>query len=360
MTKIFNVAIIGGGIGREHIDGYIQHPDKFRLAYVCDLNIDRAKAGADLAPDCVATTDMQQVLNDPEVDIVDVCLPPHMHYSGALAGLNAGKHVVGEKPLAGSVEQVKRLREVAASVDRRVFPVFQYRYGQGYRTLHSLKQQGWAGKAYTIATETHWQRDQAYYSVPWRGTWKGELGGAVVSHACHIHNLATHLCGNVVSLAAMLDTRVNEIENDDCASIIFRTAEGVPVSSSITLGAAGNSSRFRACFEHLTATSDTLPYRIGGGNWTFTATDPARQAELDALVAAVPPIGERFGGFVADMHASLTGQQDLYLPSFDEGAHSVEVMTAIYDSHRNGTVVTLPLSPNHAYRNGWQPEGVTV
>ncbi|WP_244274574.1 Gfo/Idh/MocA family protein, partial [Pannonibacter phragmitetus] len=125
-----------------------------------------------------------------------------------------------------------------------------------------------------------------YYAPAWRGTWAGEMGGVIVSHACHAHNLATFLMGDVQEVAAFLETRVNPIETEDCAAIILRLASGALATSSVTVGAAGNSSRFRACFEHVTATSGTHPYQIGAGPWTFEATDPARQAEIDAVVAA--------------------------------------------------------------------------
>ena len=154
--------------------------------------------------------------------------------------------------------------------------------------------------------------------------------------------------------------RVNPIETEDCAAISMRTAEGALVTSSITLGAAGNASRFRATFEHVTLTSSTNPYQIGAGPWTFEASDPARQAVIDAVVASVAEIPHRFAGQFSDMHARLTGGADLYLPSLEEGYHSVELMTAIYASARNGQVVSLPLRADHPLSDGWLLAGAEV
>ncbi|HBF28710.1 Gfo/Idh/MocA family oxidoreductase [Rhizobium sp.] len=354
MSKRIRVAVLGAGIGQAHLSGYAEVSDLFEVVYVCDLNLDKAKAGAALAPDSLAVTDIQQVLNDASIDVVDVCLPPHLHAPITIAALEAGKHVIGEKPIAGSLHDVDRIAAAAVKAGRQVFPIFQYRYGAGYRAAHELKQRGMLGKPYVFALETHWQRGADYYAERWRGSWKGELGGAIVSHAIHAHNLITLLAGDITDVAAFLDTRVNPIETEDCVAISMRTVEGALVTSSITLGAAGSQSRFRACFEHVTLTSAIEPYHVGAGPWKFEATDPNRQAEFDAVLAAVPPVLERFAGQFSDIYAHLAGQPDLYRPDFAESRHSIEVITALYDSAQNGRVVHLPLAEDHPLKNGWQ------
>jgi len=136
----------------------------------------------------------------------------------------------------------------------------------------------------------------------------------------------------------------------------MRTGKGALITSSVTLGAAGNSSRLRMCFEHVTITSGTEPYQIGAGPWKFEATDPSRQAEIDAATRELPEVLPRFPGLFADVHARLTGRQDLYLPSLQESHHSIELVTAIYASAREGKVVRLPLSADHPLDAGWLPD----
>ena len=355
MTERIRVAVIGAGIGKAHIAAYAQLADLFDVRYVCDLNLARAEEAAQQAPGSRAIPDINQVFADPLVDLIDICLPPRLHAPMTLAALEAGKHVVCEKPLAGSIIEVGRIADLSERTGRQVFPVFQYRYGAGYRAAHELKVRGLLGRPYVMALETHWQRGPDYYAERWRGTWKGELGGVLVSHACHIHNLMTHLVGDVVAVAAFLDTRVNPIETEDCAVLSMRTATGALITSSVTLGAAGNSSRLRMCFEHVTVTSGPEPYQIGAGPWKFEATDSARQPEIDAAIREVPDVLPRFSGLFADVHARLTGAPDLYLPSLQESYHSIELVTAIYASARESQVVRLPLSADHPFAAGWQP-----
>lgn len=354
MHKRIRVAVIGTGIGRQHVVGYAELPDLFDVAYICDLNRERAEEAARLVPGTQVVADFAEVLADPTVDIVDICLPPRMHAPFTITALNAGKHVICEKPLAGSMADVRRIQKAAEDANRHVFPVFQYRYGTSYYALHDLKKRGLLGRPYVLSMETHWQRTAAYYAEqPWRGTWAGELGGVLVSHACHIHNLATHLVGRITEVAAFAETRVNPVETEDCAAIAMRSVEGAMITSSVTLGGAGNITRFRACFEHLTVTSSDEPYQVCSAPWRFVATDPGRQAEVDAVVAAAPHIPPRFPGFFTDIHRRLTGQADFYLPDIEDSYHSIELITAFYDSARSGRIVSLPLPDDHPMAEGW-------
>ncbi|MFN4205218.1 MAG: Gfo/Idh/MocA family protein [Agrobacterium albertimagni] len=356
MNDRIKVAVLGAGIGKSHILGYAELSDLYEVVGVCDLDPEKAEAGAKLAQGARPLTAVADVFSDKSIDLVDICLPPHLHASMTIAALDAGKHVVCEKPIAGSMADIRRILAAAQRAGRQVFPVFQYRYGAGYRAAHALKDKAMLGKPYVMALETHWQRGTDYYVERWRGSWHGELGGAIVSHAIHAHNLVTLLAGNIRSVAAFLDTRVNPIETEDCAAISMKTSEGALVTSSITLGAAGSKSRFRACFEQVTITSGIEPYHVGAGPWAFEATDPAQQAEFDAVLAAVPHVADRFAGQFADIYHRLRGMPDLYLPTFQEAEHSIELITAIYESARSSRIVDLPLPHDHGLMEGWQPQ----
>lgn len=350
-----NVAVIGTGIGRSHIEGFLAHPGKFSVVMICDLDRARAEEAAKGLENCEIVDDIAKVFSNPDVDLVCNCLPPHLHYPVMMDALRADKHVVCEKPFTTSLAEADAVVELAKERGKQVFPVFQYRYGHGYQKLLHLIEQGMVGKPYTAALETHWQRGDAYYAVPWRGTWASERGGAIVGHAIHIHNLVCRALGPVAQVAAFLDTRVNDIETDDCGAISLKMASGALVTSSITLGAANDSSRLRLCFKHVTAQSDVLPYSIGDGAWTFTATDPQKQQEFDDAVATVPEGKLRFSGLYGEIHRSLSGDTAANPPNMEDARHSIELISAIYQSSRNSEVVQLPLSAASSFYNGWVP-----
>jgi predicted dehydrogenase len=352
---MITVAILGAGIGAEHFaEGYRALPDRFRVATICDLDTARAATVAGGDPDIAVTGDLTAILADGAIDLVDICLPPHLHFPIALQVLAAGKHVICEKPLARSLDEADRLAAAAAASDRAVFPVFQYRFGPALARLSALRRAGLAGKAYVASLETHWNRDAAYYAVPWRGTWAGEAGGALLGHAIHAHDLLCHVLGPVAEVFALADTRVNGIETEDCAAISFRMESGALATSSVTLGAGEDSSRLRFCFEGVTAESGSLPYAPATGDWRFTARAPVTEDQIETVLAGVPPGLSGFAGYLEAVAEALDGRPGREVTLAD-GRRSIELATAIYTSIRSGAPVRLPLGPDAALYHGWQP-----
>lgn len=354
---MIRVAIIGSGIGREHLRAYLQLPDDYAVSVVCDLDQARAhtaieQEGADPSVTKV-TSDYDSVLARADIDMIDICLPPHLHFDTSMQALEAGKHVVCEKPLVSSLRDADRLMAAAKAHGRVLTPVFQYRYGPEIAKLRALIAGGFAGKPLVASIETHWRRDADYYDNPWRGTWKGEQGGAVLGHAIHNHDLLCAILGPIKRLSAFTATRVNEIEVEDCAAINFEMESGALATSSITLGAANDTSRFRFCFENLTAESDLLPYAPATGTWTFTARN-SDQDQIDVFLAAqpIPPIG--FVGFFTALAESLHGQGTDAVVAMD-GRRSLELVSAIYQASRTQTVVELPLDAASELYAGWLP-----
>ncbi len=349
---MIRVAILGAGIGREHLEAYRTLPE-FDVAMVVDQNRDRIEEIRD-GDSYQAVSSIDTALTDPTIDVIDICLPPPLHVSTTLAALAAGKHVVCEKPPATSMADVARIEEAAAHSGKRVFPVFQYRWGRSLAQLRGLMAAGLTGAPHVGAIETHWSRDAQYYDMPWRGTWAGEQGGAVLGHSIHNHDLMTHLMGPVAAVSAMTATRVNRIETEDCAAISFQMVNGSLCTSSITLGAGFNRTRIRVVFEHLTATSGDTPYAPGADPWEFVARDPARQDEIDACVAAVPDEPRGFWGYFTEIGKALTGQPNAAV-TLQDGAASVALVTAVYHAARTGARVDLPLPASHPLYHGWQP-----
>lgn len=347
---MIRVAILGGGIGAEHLAAYRQLGG-FAVTHIVDQDADRR---AILCTDGIVGLDTIEAALRADVDLIDVCLPPHLHAEVTLAALRAGKHVICEKPLATSMAQFDQVLACAKETGRAVFPVFQYRFGPAFDQLAALRAAGLTGAPRAAALETHWCRDSAYYAVPWRGTWAGEQGGAVLGHAIHAHDLLSHVMAPVVAVTARLGTLVNPIETEDTGALIFELAGGALATSSITLGAARDETRLRLVYEHLTATSDTVPYAPGTGTWTFTARDAAHQAEVDAVLAHTATGHAGFAGFLTEVDAALKGRPNRAV-TLEDGAASIALVTAIYASARSGARVRLPLTETHPLWKGWQP-----
>lgn len=351
---MIGVAIIGAGIGREHLAGYRALADRYTVHWLIDLDTARAADVAGGSGIAIGHA-IEQALDDPAVHLIDVCLPPHLHVPMAVRALQAGKHVVLEKPIAPSLADCDLLAEAETASGKRLFPVFQYRYGPGTAALDALIAAGLVGKPQVAALETHWNRGADYYAVPWRGTWEGERGGAVLGHAIHNHDLLCRYFGDPAGISAQVATRVNPIETEDCAAIAIRFDTGALATSSVTLGAAGDATRLRLVFERLTATSGDLPYAPADGIWTFTARDPARQAQVDAVLEGLPSPKSGFAGYLEAIADALAGRAGREV-TLSDGRRSIELVTAVYAAARAGKEVALPMAPDAEFYQGWLPE----
>lgn len=354
MKKV-NVAIIGAGVGRKHYFAFLDLSELYNVVAVCDMNTARARAFVEDGHRAHVTDDYASILADPDIELVDICLPPHLHFDFTARALRAGKDVICEKPLVNSVADVDRLIEICRETGRTVYPVFQYRFGKGISQLRALIDSGLAGTPYVASLETHWNRGEAYYAVDWRGTWAGEQGGAILGHAIHMHDLLTFVLGPVSSVFARVATRVNEIEVEDCTALSITLENGALATSSVTLGAANDTSRLRFCFAGLTAESGLLPYKPAEGEWSFLARAPVTQAQIDAVLAKVEdPLAGQVG-FSVEVFRAMRGQQAAFA-NLDEARRSIEFVSAVYQSSRSECPVSLPMQADAPTYQGWVPD----
>jgi predicted dehydrogenase len=359
MSKIYSIAIVGAGIGERQVHGLIRLQDKFCIRVIADSNLARAEKLADeVAATGAPRPDVMGAYGDAllkraDIDIVSICLPPFLHFEATRQALEAGKHVVCEKPLVGSLAEVDRLQAIAVTSKRHLMPVFQYRFGAGLEKARHLMRTGAAGKVYAGSIETHWTRGMDYYAVEWRGKTDSELGGALLGHAIHIHDILTELAGPIARVGALASVRVNPIETEDCAAVIFEMANGAMITSSTTLGSADEISRFRLVCENVTMVSNHSPYIPDREPWTFIPKAPKDAAFLaDALKDA--PVGpEGYTGQFARFHTALEGKGALPVTVAD-ARRSIELATAMYHSARTGRHVQLPLRKSHVAYRGWR------
>jgi predicted dehydrogenase len=353
MSQRFRVAVIGAGIGAAHVEAYRDNRQGYEVAVICDLDSGRAAKLAATVPGAGTSTSYDHVLARSDIDLVDICLPPYLHLAAIEAALQAGKHVLCEKPLVGSLLEVERVMRAAETAGRAVVPVYQYRYGNGLARLRRLIDAGVTGRPLVASIETHWNRPSDYYDVPWRGRKATELGGAMLGHAIHAHDLLTFTLGPVRRVFAKVATRVNAIETEDCAAVCLEMASGALVTSSVTLGAAEELSKLRFCFSGLTAENAGVPpYRPAEGDWRFVARGERGQGEIDTVLAGFAPHQESFAGLIEALHPALAGTAPWPL-TLQDAYRSLELASAIYYSSATNTAVDLPLAPDHPVRVGW-------
>jgi predicted dehydrogenase len=357
MSNIKTVAIVGCGIGRSHmIEGYLPNADKFKVIAICDINPERLNAMADEFGVERRVSEFDDLLKMDDLDIVDICTPPVVHYPQLMAALAAGKHVICEKPLVGSLKEVDEVIAAEKSAKGRLMPVFQYRFGDGIEQVKRIIDAGIAGKPYVGTVETLWRREAPYYAVPWRGRWATELGGVLMGHAIHPHDLFVYLMGPIKSLFGRTATRVNAIEVEDCISASVELESGALGSFTATLGSADEVTRIRLAFENLTVESDHAPYNPGAAPWKILPRNEDTKAKIDKLLQNWQPVAPRFTTQMARFHTALLGGTPLPVTSADS-RRALEIVTAMYHSSETREDVRLPIGSDHPKYQSWLPAG---
>jgi predicted dehydrogenase len=357
MSRTYTVAVVGAGIGRSHIiEGYVPNAGKFQVVAICDLNEERMNTLADEFGVERRVRNFDDLLTMADVDIIDICTPPMVHYPMLKAALAAGKHIICEKPLVGSLAEMDEIIALEKQSKGKLMPVFQYRFGDGIEQVKKIIDAGIAGKPFVGTVETFWRRDADYYAVPWRGKWKTELGGVLMGHAIHPHDLFVYLMGPIRSLFGRAATRVNPIEVEDCISASVELESGALGSFTASLGSADDTTRIRLAFENVTFESDHAAYQPGTKLWKIQPRNDATKAAIEALLANWQPVGPRFTTQMARYYDALEGSGKLPVTTLDS-RRALEIVTAMYHSSETHQEVRLPIGSDHPKYKSWLPAG---
>ncbi len=192
MAKI-KIGIIGtGSISEQHIEAYLNN-ENVELYAFCDLNEERLKFMADKYNVKRTFTDMNEMLSLKEIDAVSICTWNSAHAPCTIAALNAGKHVLCEKPMSVSKEAAQAMKEAADKNSKLLMIGFVRRYGNDCNILKEFIESDYFGEIY-YAKATYLRRK----GNP--GGWFGEKsrsgGGPLIDLGVHVIDLVRFLMGN--------------------------------------------------------------------------------------------------------------------------------------------------------------------
>ena len=178
--RVLTLGYLGNGksANRYHMPFVLDRPDKFRVKAAWARHIDHATSAA--VPGVAYTTRMQDVLDDPEIDIVEVVTPTALHYEHAKAALMAGKHVVVDKAFAGTCDQAAELFDLAARQGVTVQCYQNRRFDSDYLTARQVLASGKLGRVFEVVTSYDYYR-------PWMTSHDAfdRVNSAAFGHATH-------------------------------------------------------------------------------------------------------------------------------------------------------------------------------
>jgi predicted dehydrogenase len=192
------VGVIGtGGIANAHIQGY-QKTEGVELFAACDVVKERAEATAEKYGFKHVFTSYEELLKQPELDLVSICTPPFVHMEPTIAALEAGKHVLCEKPMALDAQQAQQMVDAwhrARPKHNNLFTVgFNARWGNNAQALKRMITAGELGEIYYGRTVSHRRR-----GVPAWGVFTSKAkngGGPMIDIGVHALDLALWLMGH--------------------------------------------------------------------------------------------------------------------------------------------------------------------
>lgn len=213
-----------GNIGRTHVATL--SGDRVPRADVAAIV---ARAGTEVPAGIPLYTTLEDLLDADAVDAVVVATPTLQHASAAEQILAAGKHLLMEKPLANSVGDAQRMVALVPGGTKAAVMLNQ-RYHRFYRRMHEMVHAGALGPIVRFAwTMTAWYRPDVYFQVsPWRGTWTGEGGGALVNQCIHNLDVLQWILGMPRSVVAQAQFgKFHAIDVEDEITAMFAGPEGV-------------------------------------------------------------------------------------------------------------------------------------
>lgn len=212
------IGIIGaGGIVRRHALAYRSLPEMARLIAVADVETNRAAAAQREHGFVEAYCDYRELLRRDDIDVVSICTPPHLHSRMVIDALEAGKHVLCEKPMARTLEEADAEIEAAAlRGDLKFSCVYQYRSDPAHRRIREMIRSNWLGKILMATVRVRAKRMPGYYAAaPGRGSRKTDGGGVLINQAIHQLDALVSFLGKPVEVSAAMNTFLQPTEGED-------------------------------------------------------------------------------------------------------------------------------------------------
>ncbi len=338
----YGFGLIGcGRIAKNHLKA-ITSLENARLEAVCDIDEARLTEAKEQYG-CRTYVDYREMLKDPDIKIVTICTPSGLHAKMAIDAMEAGKHVLVEKPMAMSLQEAAAMIAAAEKTGVKLGVVHQNRFNKAIVKLRRALEEGQFGKLTHGALTVRWHRDKNYYDqAPWRGTWAQD-GGCLMNQSIHNIDLLQWMMGPVESVFAYTATNARDIEGEDAAVAVLKFKNGAfaTVEASTTIYPRNLEETL-----HIFGTTGTAG--IGGvavnkiESWRFEGVD---EATVLADQDKEPPNVYGFGHYdtIKDFIDAVDSGRQPAVPG-EEGRKALEIILAIYHSVKYREEVKLPLA----------------
>jgi predicted dehydrogenase len=368
MVDKLRVGIVGtGGIARgQHIPGYLRRSDA-EITMFCDVNEAALKSMGDAYGVRNLTTDFRELVTSDIVDAVSVCTSNDMHYPVTMAAIEAGKHVLCEKPLGVNYGQTREMYEAAKAKGIVAGVGFVHRCTPSSRLAQRIISSGGLGEIYhVIAIYSSGGGPGSNFPLVWRR--QKEYAGAGVSWdlGAHMVDMTRWWLGQeITAVSARLETFVKEarllsgegmgkVTTDDASSFLA-DFEGGAIGTFINTNhftARGFDQRIEVYGSKGAIRYDQdRPYElqavVGDDMMRLFAVRGIERPEPYPWVPVPMELRDKWPKhtLTPDFVAAIRGESD-FLPTFYDGMRVQEVLDALLLSNEERRWVSLPLAVN--------------
>ncbi len=331
--KKLNFAIIGcGRIAQRHAE-HIENNGK--LLAVCDIVEEKATQLAEKYGARIYTQITDLLNKEKDIDVVSVCSPNGFHAQHSILSLNAGFHVLCEKPMAIDVQDCGEMIKAAERANKRLFAIKQNRFNPPVVAVKDIIDKGILGKIYSIQLSCFWNRNADYYTNSWKGTKKLD-GGTLYTQFSHFIDLLYYMVGDVRKVKAFTANYAHktEIEFEDTGVVILEFYNGAIGAINYTVNS------FEKNMEgSLTIFAENGSVKIGGQYLNELEYQNIKNYKIENLPEGNKP--NNYGQYQGSMSNHdkvyqnvvevLTQGSSISTNSF-EGLKTVEIIDKIYQS----------------------------
>lgn len=344
MAKKIGYAVVGLGVGKSHADAAFKSENADLIA-VCDLIEEKLEKARNNYPGVLTYTDFDEMLKNPDIDIVSIALPSGMHAEFAVRAMEAGKNVLVEKPIDITVEAAMKIEEARIRTGMKAGVVHQNRNNPDMAPIIEAVRSGKIGDLILGDFAVKWFRTQEYYdNGGWRGTWGMDGGGSLMNQAVHTIDLMQWIMGDVESITGHMGIYNHKIETEDLTASLIKFKSGAVatfISTTCAYPGIRTGIKIYGTKGSIEADGDTLEM------WKFNGADENEEKEMlekyggkGSAAALDPTLCVGHASIVEDMIAAVRDNRDPQIvPS--EAIKSVKIVNAIYESARTGKTIVF-------------------
>jgi len=349
------MGIVGfGGMGSGHMRNYLMGDLKrMRFVAAADINSARLEAARQMLPGIAVYDSAEELIAGGLCDAVLIATPHYFHPPIAIQALQAGLHVMTEKPAGVYTKQVREMNEAAAASGKIFAIMYNQRSEPRYRKLREIVKSGKYGEIKRVVWHlTSWYRTQAYYnSGGWRATWSGEGGGVLINQDPHQLDLWQWFCGMPCKVSATChEGKWHDIEVEDDVTIYAEYPNGATGVFITTTGEPEGTNRLEIVMDggKLICEGGKLilkEFSCSSKEHIFGSGEGFGKMQSETVEIATEDLEVKQHAMVLNAFAQavVTGDRDLLYARGEEGINGLSISNAAHLSSWLGRPVDLPI-----------------